>query len=109
MFYIVIIEKVQGLIRGLIDKHNTYSAKRWTAMWITFVMLVLTVFDFIYNNCVLRDWILYTWAGILTGLFGQTLLDKRMDKRAEVEMVKANKDLDLNVKMETKETKNENK
>jgi len=98
MFIVVIIERVQGLVKGLIDKHNTYSAKRWTAMWITFVMLALSIVDFIYNNCILRDWILYTWAGILTGLFGQTLLDKRMDKKAEIEISKNTKPSENEIK-----------
>ncbi|MBP8113817.1 MAG: hypothetical protein KAY50_00600 [Chitinophagaceae bacterium] len=103
----IIIQKMVAFLKGLVDPYNTYSMKRFNAMKVIDVMLILTVLDAMYNK-VLRIEVLGAWITAGLTLHGITILDKRIDARKEVEMEKAKKDLDLNVKVETKETKNEN-
>lgn len=103
-----LIEMMKNFLKGLVDRNNTYSMKRWNAMKIFDVMLMLTIADFIFNNFVIHEYLFYGWITTGLALLGITTFDKRIDARKEIEMEKAKKDLDLNVKLETKETKNEN-
>lgn len=96
-----------NFLKGLLDRGNTYSMKRWNAMKIWDIMLMLTIADAIYHKNLDIDKLI-VWVGAALSLQGITTLDKRIDARKEIEMEKAKKDLDLNVKLETKETKNEN-
>ncbi len=98
-----------NFLKGLLNPQNDYSMKRWNAMKISDVMLILTIVDTIFNDFTLRLELYYGWIGASLALHGITTWDKRIDSKKEVEMIKANKELDLNVQVETKKTNIEEK
>jgi hypothetical protein len=105
----MIIQKMVSFMKGLVDTSSTYSMKRFNAMKVFDVMLMLTIIDALYNK-VLQIEVLSAWIMAGLSLHGIATYDKKIDAKKDVEIIKANKDLDLNVKVETKEIKNnENK
>lgn len=99
-----IIAAMINFLKGLVNTGSTYSMKRWNAMKIFDVMLMLTIADFAFNNFVIREFLFYGWIATGSALLGITTFDKRIDARKEIEMEKAKKDLDLNANIQINET-----
>ena len=92
MLHIIIINKCQSLIKGLLDKENTYSSKRWTAMIIIAVLLILIIVDFIFNEYKLRQCVAKLLSFLAGGLFGITLMDKHLNNKSEANIAKIKND-----------------